>query len=437
MSMKKKNISRRRFLGGSVAASSALLLQSMATGLPLNFLLNPSVATAQSMDAELQTLIFSTSQAGDPVNVNCPGSYRNGVTNNPLLEGVRAAYGGRQVRAAAPWAELPANLRRRLAFFHHRTDSAAHPEHDLTMNFRGAIKNEAGNGQEMLPSMVAQLGAPRMNTLQVEPMVLGNARITYQNQPLQRTSPTDLKNLFAGRDESLADLRPLRDQTLDRLYGEMKVNGSEAQRNFLDRFLLGRDQARTLGENMGTLLDALPSNPDEPDSARDQIIAAVALAKLRVTPVVVINIPFGRDNHQDATLEQERDQTVSGVEDIGFLWAELRRNNLQNDVSFAMLNVFGRTLTRNQRGGRDHNRHHGVMVGFGPKIKGGVYGGVTAGGRCRRINPNNGRPINNGGIAEGETLGTAGKSLLAAIGHGESVINDRIRRGQILNPFIA
>ena len=26
------------------------------------------------MDAELQTLIFSTSQAGDPVNVNCPGA---------------------------------------------------------------------------------------------------------------------------------------------------------------------------------------------------------------------------------------------------------------------------------------------------------------------------------------------------------------------------
>ena len=40
----------------------------------------------------------------------------------------------------------------------------------------------------------------------------------------------------------------------------------------------------------------------------------------RVTPVVVINIPFGRDNHQDATLEQERDQTISGVSNY-FLWA--------------------------------------------------------------------------------------------------------------------
>lgn len=436
MKNKKRKLSRRNFLRGS-AVSSALVFQSLATGLPVDFLMNPSRALAQGVNHEVQTLIFSTSQAGDPVNVNCPGSYRNGVTNNPLLEGVRAAYGGRQTRAAAPWAELPGALRRRLAFFHHRTDSAAHPEHDLTMSFRGAIKNAAGNGQEMLPSMVAQLGAPQMNTLQVEPMVLGNARITYQNQPLQTTSPTELKNLFAGREDELVDLRPLRDQTLDRLYRNMKDNGSPAQRTFLDRFLLGRDQARTLGENMGTLLDALPSNADEPNSARDQMIAAIALAKLRVSPVIVINIPFGRDNHQDSTLEEERDQTISGVADIKFLWSELRRHNLQDEVTFAMLNVFGRTLTRNNRGGRDHNRHHGVMVAFGSQVKGGVYGGVSANGRCRRINPNNGRATDNGGIAEGDTLGTAGKSLLAALGHGEAEINDRIRIGRILNPFLA
>lgn len=436
MKKKKTKLSRRNFIRGS-AAGSALLLQSLATGLPVSFLMNPSQAVAQGVNHERQTLIFSTSQAGDPVNVNCPGSYRNGVTNNPLLEAVRAAYGGRQTRAAAPWAALPGALRRRLAFFHHRTDSAAHPEHDLTMSFRGAIKNAAGNGQEMLPSMVAQLGAPHLNTLQAEPMVLGNARITYQNQPLQKTSPTELKNLFAGREDVLVDLRPLRDQTLDRLYGHIKVNGSDAQRSFLDRFLLGRDQARTLGENMGTLLDALPSNPGAPDSAQDQIIAAVALAKLRVTPVVVINIPFGRDNHQDATLEQERDQTISGVGNIGYLWSELKRHNLENEVTFAMLNVFGRTLARNRSGGRDHNRHHGVMVSFGTGVKGGVYGGVNSNGRCRRINPNNGRPVNNGGIAEGDTLGTAGKSLLAAMGHNQAEIDDRIRRGRVLNPFLA
>ena len=437
MKNKTTNLSRRNFLRGTAAASSAVVLQSLATGLPVSFLLNPSNASAQAMNRTVQTLIFSTSAAGDPVNVNCPGSYRNGVTNNPLLEGVRAAYGDGQVRGAAPWAELPANLRQRLAFFHHRTDSAAHPEHDLTMSFRGAIKNSTGNGQEMLPSMVAQLAQPHLNALQAEPMVLGRARITYQNQPLQRTSPTELKDLFAGQERELADLRTLRDRTLDRLYGDLKVNGSLAQRNFLDRFLLGRDQARTLGDQMGTLLDELPSDPNARDSARDQIIAAVALAKLGVTPAAVINIPFGRDNHQDETLEIERDQTISGVANIGFLWSELRRYNLHNQVTFAMLNVFGRTLNRNFRGGRDHNRHHGVMVAFGANVKGGVYGGVDTNGRCRRINPNNGRATNNGGIAEGDTLGTAGKSLLAAMGHTRAEIDDRIRRGQILAPFIA
>ena len=430
------NLSRRGFLGGTAAVGSTVLLQSLATGLPVSFLLNPNSVKAQDLNANLQTLIFSTSQAGDPVNVNCPGSYVNGVTNNPLLETSQSLFGEQRVRSATPWAQLPRGLRRRLAFFHHRTDSAAHPEHDLTMSFRGAVKNVNGNGSEMFPSMVAQLGASRMNTLQAEPMVLGRNRITYQSQALQNIKPLELKNLFANDEATLSDLRGLRDRTLDRLYADLKVSGSPIQRRFLDRFLLGRDQSRTLGNSIGTLLEGLSTDSDEGDDTRDQIIAAVALAKLRVTPVIVLNIPFGRDNHQDETLEMERDQTISGTANLAFLWSELRRHNIHNDVSFAMLNVFGRRFNRNERGGRDHNRHHSVMVAFGEKIKGGVYGGVNGNGQCRRINPNNGRPINNGGIAEGDTLGSAGKSLLAAMGHTQAEINERIRRGRVLNPFL-
>ena len=79
-----------------------------------------------------------------------------------------------------------------------------------------------------------------------------------------------------------------------------------------------------------------------------------------------------------------------------------------------MLNVFGRTFERNSSGGRNHNRYHGVMVTFGPQIQGGVYGGATADGRARNINPNSGRAMNSGGIVAANGLIAAGATSRSA-----------------------
>ncbi|MGC6416015.1 MAG: DUF1501 domain-containing protein [Bradymonadia bacterium] len=440
MKMKKANLTRRTFLGGSAAASAGLLLRGLATGIPPALLLNPHKAMSQGANMRRQTLIMSVSQAGDPVNINCPGSYINDAprnfANNPLLSAVNGNFGGQTVRTAQPWAALPNALRRRLAFFHLKTFAAAHTEFDQTLTLRGAVKSAAGNGSEMFPSMVAQLNASHLGAIQQEPLLLTGSRVSYESQPIQVTKPTAIKSLFTGAESALGDLRPLRDDTLDRLYAQLRASGSRPQMDFLERFVRGRDQARTLGNSLGTLLDRIPLNNDDKDSVEDQVIAACALAQLGVAPAIIINIPFGRDNHQDSTLEAEADQTRRGVASIELMWNELNRLNIQDDVSFAMLNVFGRTFHRNSRGGRDHNRHHGVMVSFGRHVKGGVFGGVTGDGRCRNIRPNNGRPVNNGGIAADATLATAGRSMCAALGMSNREIDQRIQGGRILAPFL-
>ncbi len=432
---KTPKLSRRAFLGGT-AAAAGLLLRGVATGLPPAWLIAPETAFAQAGGRMPQTLIFSTSSAGDPVNINCPGSYVNGVVNNPIMPTAMAQFGEQRVRAAAPWTELPTNLRRRMGFFHLRTHAAAHTEHDDTMTMRGAVKGSSGNGREMFPSMIGQATHEQLGTFQKEPLVLGNARITFESQPIQTTKPTELKSLFSGSMDALNDLRVLRDNTLDQIYARLRQTGTQSQMSFLEQFINGRDTARSMGNDLGQYLNDLPINDEEPNSVEDQIIAAVALARLQVSPVIVVNIPFGRDNHQDSDLSQEAQQTVRGVNSLGLLWRELQAANLQDSVSFAMLNVFGRTFRPNNRGGRDHNRHHGVMVAFGPHVQGGVYGGVNSNGQCRNIRPGNGRPTNSGGISAEDTMQTAGKSMAAALGVPNNVLNDRIQGGRVLRPFL-
>ena len=237
---------------------------------------------------------------------------------------------------------LPSALRERLAFFHYGSRAVAHPEYAATMGFRGSVKNEVGNGTEMFASMVAQLTHESLGTLQQEPLPLCNEVLTFRGQPLQRVNPSDLQALFQGQEEQVGDLRSLRDDTLNRLYSGLRAEGSQIQKEFVDRYILSRDQARAIGEQLGGLLSRLPTNPDEPNSVQDQVIAAVAVAKLKIAPVITIRIPFGGDNHQDETLTEEATQTLAGVAAISSLWDELGAEGLRDSVSFATLNVFGR-----------------------------------------------------------------------------------------------
>ena len=420
------NLNRRSFLQTGSSALGTLLLQGLATGLPPAFLLNPHKVSAQANQFNLQTLILSTSSRGDPINVNCPGTYREGIYHSPNLPSAQATFGGRRRRAAQAWCDLPGGLRDRLAFFHYSPRTAAHPEYRQTMTFRGSVKNEVGNGSEMFASAMSQLAYTEGIHLQKEPIPLCSSFLSFQSQPLQEIRPVDLRALFDAADPNLSDLRQTRDQVLDTLYADMRVNGNQAQKAFIERYANSRSQARALGEQLGDLLNELPLDEDNPNSGDDQVIAAIALAQLQISPVITINIPFGRDNHQDSGLVLEQAETISGVNSIRNLWDRLNAIGLQDQVTFATLNVFGRRSYTNSRGGRDHNKDHAVMVAFGANVNGGLYGQMDSEGKAVAI----------GNIPIEQTMEAAGFSLARALGHSNQTVLSRIPEGRLVNAFL-
>ena len=177
----------------------------------------------------------------------------------------------------------------------------------------------------------------------------------------------------------------------------------------------------------------LPAAREEDALAREDAAQHGRLA--RVERGITINIPFGKDNHQDSTLETEAEQTTSGVLAINRLWQELEASGLSEHVTFATMNVFGRTLNRNGSGGRNHNRKHAVMAAFGPNIRAGVYGGVIN-RECSGIDPITGAASESGGIAPEQTMESMGKSLAVAMGHSRESVNVRIRGGQVIESLI-
>ncbi len=434
MSKIDKNLSRRALLRGSLLGAGLVGLRSFASGLPASWLLGDRTVRAEDAPPP-QYLILSTSAQGDPLNANCPGSLVAGVESNPLpgMEPTQLALGSQTVRGAAAWATLPTELRARMAFFHHRTYTNAHPEHRKVMALQGAAKAESGNGSEMLPSLFAQELAKALGTIQTEPVPLGADLVTFGGRALDAIEATGLKSLFDQPDNFLTDLTAMRDQDLDALHGELRAQGTRAQRAFLDRYALGRDQVRKLGEELGALLARLPVDPADRDSPVDQVIAAVALMKLKVAPVVTIHLPFGGDNHNDADLTRERDDTVASVSALATLWQELRDHGLEDQVSFATLNVFGRTLKRNGGGGRNHNQNHHVMMMFGKHVRGGVIGGIQALGgdfAATAIDSATGKSSASGDITPLTSLESAAKTLGAALKLPDQRIDARITSGK-------
>lgn len=432
-------LSRRAFVAGGLA-TSGLLLRSLATGLPP--LLIARGARAQVPEVLPQTLILATSSAGDPVNCNCPGSYIVGAAHPEAFDPVDFDLGGSMVRGAPPWSTLDPALRQRLAFVHHATRSPAHSEYRSAMSLHGAARATVGNGADMLASTLASLthdarAGTAAATLQAEPLPLCDETLTARGRPLQSVRPSDLAALFAPPDDEIArlqQLRGLRAATIDALYADLRANGTGTQRRFVDRYLRSAEQARALGEGLGAQLAALAVEPDAIDGAGHQLAAASILAAARVAPVVTVRVPFGGDNHQDTGLVVEAEQTTTGVAAIGALWVQLRAAGIEDDVAFALLNVFGRTLRTNARGGRNHNRDHAVMVAFGARIRGGVYGGVELGetrARCLPLIAADGAMI-----APDQTLEAVGASLTVALGHRPEVAGERVRGGQLIGGLV-
>lgn len=427
-----KKLSRREALIAGAMGMGSLPLRSLVTGLPVPFLLglnNP--ALAQSTD--MKYLVISQQDAGDPVNANSPGTYEFGAIDHPDADGFRTPttfnLGSQSVRAAQPWADLPAGLRSRMAFWNHSTFANAHPDFPGVRRFNGAMKGVDGEGTDEMSSMIAQETQASLGTTLTESVTVGGDSVFFGGRGLPKFKPNEIKGLFSSNINNLDRMIQMRDNTIDDTYRQIKNNGTPAQKRFLDAYAKGRQEAITLGDSLGALISGIQGN-DEVAQAQ----MAVALIQLNVTPVVTMGLNFGRDNHGDNDLADEVDQTTSAMTAIRAFWNGINAAGLDDRVIFASLNTFGRTLKRNGAGGRDHNGNHHHMFVFGQGIKGGIVGGMEAKAgdfSATGINASTGKS-NNADIPFEETLPAVGKTLAKAVGIPNGRINTRINGGKII-----
>lgn len=439
------HLSRRKVLLDTLFGAGWLGLRSLATGIPLAVLANPRRAAAQTVgcasNPAAQYILLSSSGDGDPLNANVPGMYQIPDIAHPLDVGMAPAQltlSGQAWTAATPWTKLPQAMLDRTCFFHHGTYTVVHPDIGNVMALQGFVSHH-----EMLVSLLSSQLAGCLGTVQAQPIALGprssGELITVGGRPQPILSPSALASLLASPSGPLGQIQAIRDADLDRLNDWYRQNGNSAQRAFVDRYALSQKQARSISETLLGSLAAIKDN--SPDS---QVAAAMILFQMNVAPVVSIHIPFGGDNHTDTALARESAETIAGVATIGNLWTQLTTTGLQDRVTFATLNVFGRTLSaKNGNGsGRSHHGDHHVAVLIGRPFKGGVVGGVEpADGeyRATSIDATSGAAVagGSGNVPFSETLSAMGKTLGVGCGVDPTFLDQSIRGGKVVAAALA
>jgi hypothetical protein len=337
-------------------------------------------------------------------------------------------------KAAKPWSQVPQRFLDRTAFIHHRTYLNTHPGYAKVLGLVGAAKSPGGNGSDQIASVFGSELATAVGTLQQEPISLSASELSFQGRALQSLRPSMLKQMFAPQDGLQLDLQLLRDQTLDDMHATLQSSGTHAQKAWLDRHALSREQVRSIDD---ALLDRFALLED--DSPTSQVRAAVTLLLMKVSPVVAITIPFGGDNHKDVGLVKERDETITGVATWQLLLEELEAAGLQDTVTVANLNVFGRTLRNQGTGkGRDHNLNHHVMSIHGKHVRAGVMGGIVESGNdfgASSIDSVTG--AKGGDIIPEQTLESAAKTLGRVLGVPQERLDERISVGTPILAAIA
>ncbi len=445
------NLSRRQALVKSALGFGSLHMQSLVTGLPIAFLAgSPQHAWANTN--EMKYTILSHLHDGDPNNVNVPGTYADN-SSDPRSQIERAKVsefsakaegfevpetfnlGNQTVKGAAPWASLPDDLRSNLAFWHHSTRTNAHADHQNVLRFHGSIKDPMGNGSAQLAEAIAQETSTALGTALKEPLSVGGTPISFKGRPIPVLNPMDIKELFSASIAGIEQMASLRDKFIDRSYKSLKNEGTPAQKAFLERYAISRQEAQVIAGNLGELIEDIDGN-----SPLNQAKMAVALIQTGIAPVVTLGMTFGGDNHGDSVLKNEVEETTEVMAALATLWSKLKAANIQDKVVFSSLNVFGRTFLRNSNDGRNHNGDHHCMFTFGSSIKPGVVGGIEPVYKsgslvdfsATGINAANGK-TDNADIPYEQTLVSVGKTLARSVGISEERINVRFNGGKIIN----
>lgn len=436
-------ITRRDAVMSMLFGTGYVGLRALATGLPVSFLLDPRRALAQAQGslcappARPQYVIFNTSGDGDPMNASVPGTYEDPkIVHSPFPSMAPAPLilRGRQHTAAAPWSALPQDVLDRTVFWHLMTDTPVHSHEPDVLKLMGATP-----AKEMLPSLLAKQLAPCLGTIQPQPISVGalspSEALRYGGAALPVIPPLALKATLTSPTGPLRALQPLRDATLGQIHDLYRNDATRAQRMYIDALVTSHERVRGIEQD---LLNALSSIKD--NSAASQLLAAITLIQMNVSPVVAIHIPFGGDNHRDIGLETETLQTISGVATIASLMQQLRSAGLSDKVTFMTLNVFGRSLGPGHENGRHHNHNHQVSLTIGAPFRGGVVGAV---GPLRsdygalNVDSKTGDGHANGDIRAADTLAAFGQTVLAAIGADPALITPPHGTGKVITSALA
>jgi hypothetical protein len=436
-------LSRRHALVSSLFGAGWVGLRALATGLPASFLVNPRQALAANAPSgcaapsKAQFIIMNTSGAGDPINASVPGTYEDPNivhSSDPTMAPAQLTIQGKPYTAATPWTTLPQNVLDRTVFWHLMTNTPVHPKEPDVLQLMGATPQG-----EMLPSLLAKALAPCLGTIQAQPVSVGaltpSEGLSFGGAPLPALPALALKATLTNPAGPLTQLQPLRDQTLDQLYELYKNGASPAQKAYIDSMVTSQQQVRNINQNLLNQLSSIKDN-----SAASQVLAAITLIQMNVTPVVAIHIPFGGDNHRDIALATETTQTVSGVATIVSLLQQLQAANLQDKVTFMSLNVFGRTIGPGNTDGRQHNPNHQVSITIGRPFKGGVIGAVAPVQNdygAVNIDSKSGAGTPGGDIKAVDTLASFGMTMLAAVGADPTVITSPGNSGAVIQGAFA
>jgi hypothetical protein len=438
-------IRRRDALLSTLFGAGYVGLRALATGLPAALLLDPRKALAAAptsacptgANAKAQFVIFSTSGNGDPINASAPGTYDDPKvvhSMDPTMAATTLTLAGQSTRAAAPWATLPQSVLDRSTFWHIMTNTPVHPKEPDVLKLQDSTLAD-----EMLPSILAAQLAPCLGTIQPQPITVGatspSEALTFGGQALPIIPALALKATLTSPAGPLTNLQPLRDQTLNQLYDLYRNGATPAQRAFIDELVTSQTQVRSIKQN---LLDQLTSIKD--NTAASQMLAAITLIQMKVTPVVAVHIPFGGDNHRDVGLATETAQTVSGVATIASLMAQLASAGLSDQVTLMSLNVFGRTIGPGNTDGRQHNQNHQVSFAIGKPFRGGVIGGIApvmGDYGALPIDSTTGQGTASGDVSAIDTLGAFGQTMLAAVGVDPATIATQITQGKVIKGALA
>jgi hypothetical protein len=436
-------ISRRNALLTTLFGTGYVGLRALATGLPASFLLNPRKAFADPATAacaaadKAQYIIFNTSGDGDSINASSPGTYEDPNivhSPDPAMAPKPLTMRGRSFTAGAPWATLPQAVLDRTVFWHIMTNTSVHPKEPQVLRLMGATQ-----ANEMLPSLLAKQLAPCLGTIQAQPISVGaltpSEALSYAGAAQPVIPALALKATLTNPGGPLTALQPLRDATLAQLYDVYRNGATPAQRQYIDSLMTSQQQVRNIKQNLLEVLSSIKDN-----SPASQVLAAVTLIQMNVSPVISIHIPFGHDNHRDIALATETSETISGVATIASLMQQLATAGLADKVTFMSLNVFGRTLGPGNTDGRQHNGNHQVSITIGKPFVGGVVGAVTpvdADYGCLPIDSKTGAGTAGGDIEAVDTLAAFGQTMLAAIGADPSVITSPQGTGKVMQSALA